>query len=179
MGTRRKIQFQKTCENRPTFLVSAQCIDSPGMEMVGYGLDYRMSVPNMESDGNDHDYGKSRHPHHRRRSQRHLCRLAPAAKKPILHRLRGARSDRREDTISRIPGLLFRSRSLLVLARNPPADGASHPIPGAERISPIRNGSRAFSTLHGCGADRSGICDATPILETFRRHDGDGQEIRG
>lgn len=28
-----------------------QCIDSPGMEMVGYGLDYRMSVPNLESDG--------------------------------------------------------------------------------------------------------------------------------
>jgi len=59
MGTRRKIQFQRTCENRPTFSVSAQCIDSPGMEMVGYGRDYRMSVKNMESDGNGHDYGKS------------------------------------------------------------------------------------------------------------------------
>jgi len=59
MGTTRKIQFQKTDENRPTLSMTVQCVDSPGMEMVGYGRDYRRSVQNMESDGNDNDYGKS------------------------------------------------------------------------------------------------------------------------
>jgi len=59
MGTTTKIRFQKTDENRPTFSMSVQCIDSPRMEMVGYGRNYRMSVPNMESDGNDHDHGNS------------------------------------------------------------------------------------------------------------------------